>query len=115
MPATLRSILVSGAMVLAAALMPAAAVAQSYEQTFTVFNDSHYRINHVYVSPLDIRCEARLVLLSRLGHSVLAHQPFVGRIELAVNDKPVAGIFLRSQAHRFPEMRTGCSGIELVP
>jgi hypothetical protein len=52
MPATLRSILVSGAMVLAAALMPTAAVAQNYEQTFTVINDSHYRINHVYVSPV---------------------------------------------------------------
>ena len=47
---TLKKILVAGALVLATvACIPTNASAQ--ERTFTVFNHSSYRINHLYVSP----------------------------------------------------------------
>src|SRR5271157_873346 len=45
-----RTILVAGALALATMLIPMAAAAQDM-RTFTVFNYSHYRINHMYVSP----------------------------------------------------------------
>jgi hypothetical protein len=46
----LRKILVAGALALATMLIPMTAVAQGM-RTFTVFNYSHYRIDHMYVSP----------------------------------------------------------------
>jgi hypothetical protein len=49
MISNLKKILVAGALVLAAVVsIPTAASAQ--ERTFTVFNRSSYRINHLYVS-----------------------------------------------------------------
>jgi hypothetical protein len=50
MLSNIRKIMVAGALMLAAALtVPASAAAQT--ATFTVFNQSHYQINHLYVSP----------------------------------------------------------------
>jgi hypothetical protein len=47
----LTKILVAGALVLGASSVPTIASAQSGTRTFTVVNDSRYRIDHVYVSP----------------------------------------------------------------
>lgn len=48
---TVRKALLVGALALAAALIPTMAAAQNDTRTFTVFNYSHYRIDHMYVSP----------------------------------------------------------------
>jgi hypothetical protein len=47
----IRKVLAAGVVVLAAALIPMTAAAQNRTRTFTVVNYSHYRINHMYVSP----------------------------------------------------------------
>ena len=47
----LRNKLFAGALVLATTLLPRLATAQSSETTFTVFNNSSYTINNLYVSP----------------------------------------------------------------
>jgi len=47
----IRKVLVAGALVLATGLIPTTAAAQNGTRTFTVFNYSHYRITHMYVSP----------------------------------------------------------------
>jgi hypothetical protein len=47
-----RRVLIGGTLVLASALgMPAMAAAQNRARTFTVSNESSYRINEAYVSP----------------------------------------------------------------
>lgn len=50
LPITKKVSFVVGALVLAAALIPTTAAAQSM-RTFTVFNESHYRIYQLFVSP----------------------------------------------------------------
>lgn len=52
---TIRKALLVGALTLAAALVPTMATAQNGTRTFTVFNYSHYRIDHMYVSPIGYR------------------------------------------------------------
>jgi len=47
----IRKVLVVGALVVAAALIPTTAAAQYGTRTFTVVNYSHYRINHMYFTP----------------------------------------------------------------
>ena len=49
MTSRIKMMMVAGALALATALLPMSAAAQA--RTFTVFNQSHYRINHLYVSP----------------------------------------------------------------
>ena len=51
LPNMKKVLLVAGALLLVTALIPTTAAAQYGRRTFTVFNDSHYRIDHVYVSP----------------------------------------------------------------
>jgi hypothetical protein len=48
---TFKKIMVAGALMLATALVPTTAAAQDGMRTFTVFNNSRYRINQMYVSP----------------------------------------------------------------
>ena len=48
---TMKKMMLTGVLVLAAASIPSVAVAQSGRQTFRVDNQTSYTIEHVYVSP----------------------------------------------------------------
>jgi hypothetical protein len=46
-----KQIVAAGALMLAAGIASTVASAQDANRTFTVYNESHYRIDHLYVSP----------------------------------------------------------------
>jgi hypothetical protein len=66
MLSNLKKLLVAGALILAATVIPASAASQ-YTRTFEVDNRSSYRINHLYVSPSGDRYWG----FDRLGSDIL--------------------------------------------
>ena len=46
-----KQIVAAGALMMAAGIAPTVASAQDANRIFTVYNDSRYRIDHLYVSP----------------------------------------------------------------
>ena len=46
-----KQVMAAGALMLAAGIAPTVASAQDATRTFTVYNQSRYRIDHLYVSP----------------------------------------------------------------
>jgi hypothetical protein len=66
MLSNLTKLLVAGALILAATVIPASAASQ-YTRTFEVDNRSSYRINHLYVSPIGYRYWG----FDRLGSDIL--------------------------------------------
>ncbi len=51
MLSTMKKMMAAGALMLAAGMAPAVASAQDATRTFTVYNNSRFRIDHLYVSP----------------------------------------------------------------